>query len=272
LCFRAGNLLGHVPPGGLVSAPPAWQGCALLLLGLLTAAGAELRWSDGRQQLAGSEHGTLATWALLAGPLTLLVARDLSTSLSGDVPGSARLLHLVTYNYKRSWPTTLDFEAAQWGFGIAATACLVPWLLPRLRRAGALSLAAVGVWFCVFTLWIYLPALAPHFGQRELLLAYYEQRRGPEEPIVAYQMNWKGENFYTGNRLRIFVSTGAKFTKWLKAERQAGTRVMFFLTEHGRVGALKSELGSGYRARALTDKALNDKFALVKVELTSPAP
>jgi hypothetical protein len=130
-------------------------------------------------------------------------------------------------------------------------------------------LSAVGVWFCAFTLWIYLPALAPHYGQRELLLTYYQQRRGAEEPICAYQMNWKGENFYTGNRLPAFVSTGAKFKKWLKAQRKAGTKVIYFLTEHGRLGTLKSELGSGFRARALTDKGLNNKFTLVRAELTA---
>jgi 4-amino-4-deoxy-L-arabinose transferase-like glycosyltransferase len=217
----------------------------------------------------GDRDASLASLALLAAPLTLLVARDLSTSVAGDVPGSARLLHLVTYNYKRVWPETLDFETVQLGFGVAAAACMLLWLVPRLRLAGTVSLAAVAVGFCAFTLWIYLPALAPHFGQREVILAYYQRRHGPEEPIVAYQMNWKGENFYTGNRLPAFVSTGAKFKKWLKAQRRAGTKVIYFISEHGRIGTLKSELGAGFRTQPLTDKALNNKFALVRVELTA---
>ena len=80
-------------------------------------------------------------------------------------------------------------------------------------------------------------------------------------------MNWKGENFYTGNHLPAFVSTGAKFKRWLKTQRKAGTQVIYFLTEHGRLGTLKSELGAGFRARALTDKTLNNKFTLVRAEL-----
>jgi 4-amino-4-deoxy-L-arabinose transferase-like glycosyltransferase len=212
---------------------------------------------------------SFATFALLAAPLTLLVARDLSTSVAGDVPASARLLHLVTYNYKRVWPETLDFETVQLGFGVATAGCLLFWLVPRLRVVGTVSLAAIGVGFCAYTLWLYLPALAPHFGQREVILAYYQRRHGPEEPIVAYQMNWKGENFYTGNRLPAFVSTGAKFKKWLKAQREAGTKVIYFISEHGRIGTLKSELHAGFRAQTLTDKALNNKFALVRVELTA---
>jgi hypothetical protein len=82
-------------------------------------------------------------------------------------------------------------------------------------------------------------------------------------------MNWKGENFYSGNRLPAFVSTGAKFKKWLKAQRNAGTKVIYFVSEHGRISTLKSELPAGSRTQTLTDKALNNKFALVRVELTA---
>ena len=252
--------------------PPLAVGVALVLdraLGERPLNGwRSLRFWDRRQATAAPDRA-LAVFALMAAPLTLLVARDLSTSVSGDVPGSARLLHLVTYNYKRLWPEALDFEAVQWRFGLAAAACLLLWLVPRLRALGSVLLSAVGVLFCAFTLWIYLPALAPHFGQREVILAYYQQRHGPEEPLVAYQMNWKGENFYSGNHLPSFVSTGAKFKKWLKAQRQAGTKIIYFVSEHGRIGTLKSELGTGFRAKILTDKALNNKFALTRVELTA---
>lgn len=213
----------------------------------------------------------LGALALSATALTLLVARDLSTSVPGDVPASARLLHLVTYNYKRIWPAELDFERPLWLFGVAAALPVLAWLVPRLRRPATVLLAGVGAAFCAFTLWIYLPTLAPHYGQRELVLAYYGARHGPEEPLVAYQMNWKGENFYTGNRLPAFVSTGVKFKKWLKAQRKAGTQVLYFLSEHGRIGTLKSELGQGYRVETLTSRQLNNKFALVRVRPAAPS-
>ena len=51
--------------------------------------------------------------------------------------------------------------------------------------------------------------------------------------LVAYQMNWKGENFYTGNHIPAFVSTGSTFTDWLKKKREEGVKVMYFITEHG---------------------------------------
>jgi hypothetical protein len=208
----------------------------------------------------------------IAALVTLLVARDLSTSWEGDVPASARLLHLVTYNYRRAWPASLNFEPILAAFGVVFAVALAGLWSWRWGRHAALLCVALGLWFCAFTLWLYLPTLAPHYGQRELLLAYYRARSGPSEPVVAYQMNWKGENFYSGNRLPAFVTTGAKFDKWLKARKKAGTRVMFFLAEHGRLAVLRTELGDGYRVSPLTDKRLNDKFCLVRVEALRTAP
>ena len=266
-----GSLFGRVLADGAPPAASPLRGGAFIALALLLTWFAARRWAPEASQ--PDRDRTLGVFAVAGALVTLLVARDLSTSLASDVPGSARLLHLVTYNYKRAWPSSLDFEAVQWGFGVAAALCLLLWLVPRFRGHAAVLLGAVGVWFCAFTLFIYLPQLAPHYGQRELFLAYYQKRHGPEEPIVAYQMNWKGENFYTGNRLPAFVSTGVKFKKWLKAERNRGTKVIYFVTEHGRIGTLKSELGAGFNVMRLTDALLNNKFALVRAELTrEPTP
>jgi 4-amino-4-deoxy-L-arabinose transferase-like glycosyltransferase len=228
-----------------------------------------LRGGLGRALVSRSSDPALGVLGLAAALLTLLVARDLFTTVGGDVPASARLLHLFSYNYnnaKRPWPAELNFESVACAFGAVAAASAAL-LATRFRAHAALFTAVIGACFTAFALWIYLPRLAPHFGQRELFLAYYAERRGPNEPIVAYQMNWKGENFYTSNHIPTFVQSGAKFTRWLKRLKAAGTKVVFFVTEHGRLGALKSELGSGARVATLTDKRLNNKFALVRVEL-----
>jgi hypothetical protein len=79
-------------------------------------------------------------------------------------------------------------------------------------------------------------------------------------------MNWKGENFYTGNHIPAFVSSGATFTAWLKKEREKGTKVMYFITEHSRTSGLRSEVGAK-SYKEITDKALNNKFIVVRAEL-----
>lgn len=267
-CLRDGDWLGRVSLDG---SPPSRH---LLPGGVACAVGFGVivllaRRASTHSADVASGDAELGLWGALSAPLLLLLARDFGSALGGGVPGSARLLHLVSYNYRRVWPTTLDFEAVQWGFGLSAALCSSLWLWRRLRSQLAVVQGALAVWFCAFTLWIYLPHVAPHYGQRELLLAYYRARRGPQEPIVAYQMNWKGENFYTGNRLPAFVTSGNKFKHWLKAQRLAGTRVVFFLTEHGRFSTLQSELGDDFRLTRLTDASLNNKFTLARAQVVA---
>ena len=80
----------------------------------------------------------------------------------------------------------------------------------------------------------------PHWGQREVLEAYYKMRGNENEPIVAYQMNWKGENFYTGNKIPAFVSSGATFTNWIKSQQEKGIKTFWFVTEHSRTSEVNA--------------------------------
>jgi hypothetical protein len=195
----------------------------------------------------------------------LLVGRDLASP--DDPEGPARLTFLASYNYARQWPPNLDFHGVLGAVAVTAAVAGAALSVPRLRHHAAVLVACVGVWAAAWALDVYLVRAAPHWGQRDTILLYYERRKGPAEPLAAYQMNWKGENFYTGNHVPAFVSSGAKFKSWLQEERDNGTRVVFFTTEHSRESTLKSELGKVTRYQKLTDKDFNNKFFLVRVEL-----
>jgi hypothetical protein len=92
-----------------------------------------------------------------------------------------------------------------------------------------------------------------------------ESTRSPG-PLVAYQMNWKGENFYTGNHIPAFVTSGKKFTDYMDDEqKKKGKKSFYFVTEPRRVGTLTSELGSPRLVDKLTDTTENNKFILVRV-------
>lgn len=205
--------------------------------------------------------------ALGAAVLVFLAGRDLALERPGDLVGPVRILHLFTYNYSRSWPDTLDYGSEFWGFTLAATLACLLLAVPRLRRASMFALSGLAVLVTCWMLNVYMIDISPHWGQRETISEYYLRRAGPEEPLVAFQLNWKGENFYTGNNVPAFVSSGKRFTSWVEKEKKKGVGVMFFITEHSRVGTLKRELGSGAKVELLTDKALNDKFVLARAEL-----
>ncbi len=206
--------------------------------------------------------------AALAGALLLgLVGRDLAIKPdNADQPGAIRLLHLFTYNYRRAWPETLDFNAILTAFAIVACLLCLAMGVQAIRRYVLVAFFAFAVTWAVWGLDVYMIKTAPHWGQREIMQAYYANRKGPEEPLIAYQMNWKGENFYTGNHIPAFVSSGATFTSWLKTQREKGVKVMYFVTEHGRIGGLKNEV-KAQSYREVTDKVLDNKFIIVRAEL-----
>ena len=270
LAYGALRVLGG-SPFGTVPVPESSPalGTPCLLAGLALFAVAVARSPFGELERRGAlESALLSCVGLASAGALVLTARDLFSP--DDAEGPLRLMHLMSYNYKRPWPDSLDFTDA-----IAATTLVFAlgsalFALVRLRPHAIALLLALGVWMAAWGIDVYLVRTAPHWGQRETILEYYRHRARPEEPLVAFQMNWKGENFYTGNHLPAFVSTGATFRKWLDDERRTGTRVLFFTTEHSRESGLKSELGKVKRFEKLTTKALNNKFFLARVELLPP--
>ncbi len=232
-------------------------GAALIALALALGALAFRGASRGAGGAVGAGAG-LAAGALLV----LAVGRDLAER-STDAPGAIRLLQLFTYNYKRPWPAELDFAAPLAAFAAVAAALTLLLARPAFRRLALVGWLALASASSVWALDRYFVATAPHWGQRELFEAYYRARGSAAEPVVAYQMNWKGENIYTGNNVPAFVSSGAPFTAWLKKKQDQGVRRFFFVTEHSRVAGLRSEVQSK-TFEELTTKALNNKFVLVE--------
>lgn len=211
------------------------------------------------------ERVLLGGAAIAGGILVLVVGRDLSATYEG-VYNQIRLVHLFSYNYRRPWPASLDFTATLWAFtavGALFTAAIV---IARHRRHAVLSLLALSVVFAAWGLDVFFMKVSPHWGQRETVMAYFRASKDVPGPLVAYQMNWKGENFYSGNHVAAFVSSGKKFQDYIQDEKRKGTKVFYVMTEHGRAGTLQTELGSPKVFDKLTPVELNNKFLLVRAQ------
>ena len=77
-------------------------------------------------------------------------------------------------------------------------------------------------------------------------------------------MNWKGENFYSGNRVAVFVNLNNKeITEWL--DKNAG-KTAYVLLEHTRLSRFKTMVGKR-KVEELTTVRDNNKFILVRVGL-----
>ncbi|MFO0712918.1 MAG: glycosyltransferase family 39 protein [Sandaracinus sp.] len=201
--------------------------------------------------------GLVAATALVG-----IVGRDLSWATDSHPFGYERLIHLFVYNYQRPWPDQFDYRPILTGFTITIGLLLGLSALAIFRATALRALAGAAFFFAVWSLDVYIVDLTPHWGQRSLFAPYYERRTGPEEHLIAWQMNWKGENFYTGNACYIFVDLDTRaLTTW--ASEHDGER-HFFVLEPSRVGGLRSTLRGSEVTRETTIRD-NNKFMLVSV-------
>jgi 4-amino-4-deoxy-L-arabinose transferase-like glycosyltransferase len=185
-----------------------------------------------------------------------------------------RLVWLYIYNYTRSFPG-IQFGPVVWEL---AAVCAVPIVVLLVRHA-----RQIGVWLGVataatFTLWAidgYMMQVAPHWGQKTLIREYYERRASPEERLLPWQMNWRGENFYTkgeiaGPRPEAFtVFMSLDNTPMLTYLKARPGRKFFFLLEHSRLNTFKRILPTDNAKQTLKieDDKSNNKFLLASATM-----
>ncbi len=238
---------------------------AALILGLVLAllARRELIAAETRLEPSRASEG-LGVALLLGASAVALVGRDLSWVTSARPQGYERLVHLFVYNYGRPWPAHLDYRPILMGFAIAASLFTAAAALRLWRTAAMRAIVAVALLFCGWGLNLYMVDVSDHWGMRSLAKRYYAERESPDQPLVAWQMNWKGENFYTGNRVYAFTETdNERIREWLDQNKG---RKAYFVLEHKRLRSFRTLLGER-EIRELSTQRENNKFVLVEVEI-----
>ncbi len=211
---------------------------------------------------AAYERAILGACAAAGALLVVIVGRDLSASGDGTL-GAIRLIHLFSYNYKRPWPPNLDFSGTLWAVTILG-ALFTFGIATRFRRHAVIALTSAALVFALWGLDVYFMKASPHWGQRETTLAYYKANQTEPGPFIAYQMNWKGENFYSGNHVPAFATSGKRFSDYILEEKKKGVKTFYFVAEHGRTGTLANEIGNPKIFDKLTTPEQNNKFVLVR--------
>jgi hypothetical protein len=216
---------------------------------------------------------------LLGGvPLLALVLFDLTATQNA----AQRFLWLFSYDYVpypggRAWPSVLDFRPALIAAGVAFAAAVTALCWPRARRAALLGLGGAALLFTVFLIDDFMPKVAPFWSQKGTIAAYFQQRRSPDERLVAYHMFWRGETFYTKNAIfegeqeerSVFDSDDLEVAdRGLRAwiERHRGHR-QFFLFLPGYRARLEGILPAEARPTLTVVAQPNDKFVLARADL-----
>jgi 4-amino-4-deoxy-L-arabinose transferase-like glycosyltransferase len=169
--------------------------------------------------------------AVIALPLTLLCGFDLAAF-------PARIFWLFNYDYVnmpgvgRPWPAiatygqTFEYGRTLYAIVALAAACVVGMMV---RRRFVVLFGALAVAWSFFIVDKLLIELSPHWSQKRVIAAYYDQRRGPEEPLIAWSLFWHGENFYTQNEI---YSSADPLQRTVFLGDHSNDRLQTYLTTH----------------------------------------
>lgn len=132
------------------------------------------------------------------------------------------------------------------------------------RRYLIQGVVGVSIVWTIFHAHIFMVKLTPHWSQKPLFaimkqdsalwkkklsanmaLSNALQEKIPDEPLLAFRMNWRGEKFYSGNRDIQIMGTHSfeRLYDALQRHRKPG-RPVYFLTESTRLKDLKRAVGS----------------------------
>jgi hypothetical protein len=244
---------------------PTWSCVALLAFGLACLGAAVfLHLRAGDRLPSAPDERALGAGLFAGAVLCAFVGRDLSWTTAKRPAGNERLIDLFVYNYERPWPANFDYRPILSGFAIVMVVLVALAAVRLLRPVLTQAIVGLAVAFAVFAVDVYMVDLTPHWSQRALIKRYYRARKSAADPLVAWQMNWKGENFYTGNRVAVFVNLNNKeITDWIDANKG---KTAFFLLEHSRLGRFKTMVGKR-KVQELSTVRDNNKFILVRVGL-----
>jgi len=122
--------------------------------------------------VASGRHRLHPLLAALGVGIVLLMCRDLMFE-------PERWIEMFVFRYDRPWPHnepwSIDPSDGFLGLGLAA-AIAIPLLATRFQRLGVLAVGTVGLAICVWALQVYMPLAGTHWGMREAVRTYYEQR------------------------------------------------------------------------------------------------
>jgi 4-amino-4-deoxy-L-arabinose transferase-like glycosyltransferase len=154
----------------------------------------------------------------------------------------------------------------------------VHWLLPLLAWPAEVGRSALSAWrptanaglvgcflagalaFSIYGIHVYQSNMSADWSHRALLRTYYSMRE-PGEPLLSYQMDWKGETFYSHNTDTQIKKSASR----LKKEVEKPGRE-FVLVQQDRFKRIEQAIGASYKNKIKVVDRSNTKWFLVLIE------
>ena len=148
---------------------------AVPALGLLIAF-----WLD--DLLAGRAR-TSWVFCVLGAGIILLLARDM-------IHEEKQWIEMFVFRYDRPWPTgqpwAVDTTSGFLGLGLFGAAAVLVLGVPRLLRLGVVLVGTAGIAVALWAMHAYMPEAGTHWGMREAVRTYYDEREVFGEKLVYY--------------------------------------------------------------------------------------
>jgi 4-amino-4-deoxy-L-arabinose transferase-like glycosyltransferase len=173
--------------------------------------------------------------------ISLLAAFGILAMVTFDlVKEPARWVWMYTYLYDRTWAAGVPKGMPILIYGVFVGVALLLLFIPKLRRAGVWAMVLVTVIGGGLVLNWYQLSVAPHWSQKKAIATYYKLRKSPQEELIAWQFNWRGETWYTA--AEVVVAMSLNNTAIIKYMNERPNRRFFFITERSRYPSLRSIL------------------------------
>jgi len=131
----------------------------------------------------------------------------------------------------------------------------------RVENSGfVVGLVLCGLLSATFLVQGYWVAVSQHWTHRHIVDTYYSTAE-PGEPLVAYQMDWKGETFYSHNTERQIMKSATDLKKVVEEPGRT-----FVIVQQDRYKRLKSAVGDKYKKKLKIIDQSNTKWYLVQID------
>jgi 4-amino-4-deoxy-L-arabinose transferase-like glycosyltransferase len=139
--------------------------------------------------------------------LAALVGAGIVLVIGNDMMGEPKQwIEMFIYRYDRPWPSAapwqIEVSDAFLGLGVAGALALALFTVPRLEKVAVAAVACVAIAIAGWSMHVYMPVAATHWGQRDAVREYYDSREIHGARLVYYGARQVAEDWGRGDAVR----------------------------------------------------------------------